>query len=490
MTRRPRRPTPNPSPAASDLYKNQPLNNPLPKSVEPFRPLKSGQATIYSCGPTVYDHIHIGNLRAFIVADLLRRSLVASGYTPKHVMNFTDVDDKTIRRSQENYPDDSPEQALTNLTQHYEQVFLADMTAIGNDPAAIQFVRATDSIAAMQQLIYHLYRAGIAYVADDGIYFSIQQYRAAGKTYGQLVELDSSNTSTARINNDEYDKDSAHDFALWKTQKPGEPAWPFQLDDHNLLGRPGWHIECSAMSTAALGQPFDIHTGGIDLVFPHHENEIAQSTATGKDLYARYFVHNEHLLVEGRKMAKSAHNFFTLRDIQERGFEPLSFRILALQAHYRSQLNFSWDSLTAAHNRLINYRAMAVRRWQEPQPKGITTKQIHETQKNILYALKEDIDTPTALASLSQLEDAVNAHGLSTASRKAFGQFLDWVDSCLGLDLSKQTDLTAAEKMLLKERRQARDDHNWQQADSLRDELAKAGIGVRDNQTSQIWFRL
>jgi len=285
------------------------LFNTLSKQIEESTPLDKNTYRIYSCGPTVYDKVHIGNSSSFIVADLLRRVLKAGGASVIHVMNYTDVDDKTIARSSDMYPEESPETALKLLTDEYKRSFLKDMQAVGNDINDIKFVSAVENIADMRNLITTLYKDGFAYIADDGVYFSIDKYRESGKKYGQLLELSELNTSQSRISNDEYDKESVHDFALWKTRKGDEPAWEFDLDGSNLLGRPGWHIECSVMSTKNLGQPFDIHTGGVDLIFPHHENEIAQSTAGQDNLYAKFFVHNEHLLVDGKKMSKSLNNF-------------------------------------------------------------------------------------------------------------------------------------------------------------------------------------
>src|SRR5690606_33226263 len=229
---------------------------------------------------------------------ILRRATAMQGYNVKHVMNFTDVDDKTIRRSRDQYPELDAMTALKKLTETYGELFLEDMKRVGNDIEALTFIKAADpaTIEGMRQLITRLYQEGFAYIADDGVYFSIDAYRKSGKVYGQLVEITEESTSSQRIQNDEYDKESAHDFALWKVQKPGEPAWEFTLDGHDLSGRPGWHIECSVMSRLELGQPFDINTGGIDLAFPHHENEIAQSTASESDpTYAQVFVHNEHI---------------------------------------------------------------------------------------------------------------------------------------------------------------------------------------------------
>lgn len=334
------------------------LYNTLTKNEEEFKPIEAGEVSIYSCGPTVYDHIHIGNLASFIYADELRRSLEAEGHKVRHVMNITDVDDKTISKSQQKYPDLDPKEALHKLTKEYEEIFMRDMQSVGNDVNAIEFVRATDYIPQMQDLIRRLHKDGFAYLADDGVYFSIEAYKKSGKTYGQLTPIDSQNTSVSRIQNDEYDKESIHDFALWKLRKDNEPAWDFELEGNDLTGRPGWHIECSAMSTTLLGQPFDIHTGGVDLIFPHHENEIAQSTAgISEDYLAKLFFHNEHLLVDGKKMSKSLNNFYTLEDITEKGFDPLAFRLMVLQSSPKNQANFSWEILGAAQNRFNKLHA-------------------------------------------------------------------------------------------------------------------------------------
>src|SRR6266568_1547407 len=300
------------------------LYNTLTKKVENVTPLDGKVVRIYSCGPTVYDHAHVGNLSAYIFADTLHRALVLDGKSVRHAMNYTDVDDKTIRRSREKYPDKVPREALHELTNRFIDVFLNDMRAIGNrtDDAWITFMRATDNIEAMQTLIAKLHASGFAYIAGDGVYFSIEAYRRSGKTYGQLLEISASNTSEARIQNDEYDKESAHDFALWKHKKNAGPAWEFTLGGREMRGRPGWHIECSAMSKKSLAQPFDIHTGGVDLIFPHHENEIAQSTAGEPNpIMASIFAHNEHILIDGKKMAKSAQNFYTLEDVLNKGYD-------------------------------------------------------------------------------------------------------------------------------------------------------------------------
>jgi cysteinyl-tRNA synthetase len=468
------------------------LFNTLTKEVEDFTPLKDNAARVYSCGPTVYDHIHIGNLSSFIVADTLRRVLAAQGLRPEHVMNFTDIDDKTIRRSAEQYGGLEPMAALKKLTEHYGAIFLEDMAAVGNDTPAMKLVKATDYIGGMQSLIRQLHQDGFAYIADDGVYFSIAAYQKSGKTYGQLAEVTASSTAEARIQNDEYDKESAHDFALWKSQKAGEPAWDFELEGQDLKGRPGWHLECSVMSSSQLGQPFDIHTGGIDLIFPHHENEIAQSTA-GKNhpVYAKFFVHNEHLLVDGKKMSKSLNNFHALDDIRKRGFDPLAFRLLVLQAHYRSQAHFSWENLEAAQNRLDDLRAFAALRW---QPRTVAhdsgTAALRDIPAQLANVLAEDLNTPEALAFLSRTATQLLTVHIEKDMVDHFEAMLQGIDDLLGLDLMSVTDISDAQKDLLKQRDAVRERQDWAESDRLRDELAKQGVGLQDHTHGVIWFPL
>jgi len=468
------------------------LHNTRTKKIEMLEPLKPDEVTLYSCGPTVYDHIHIGNLSAFIAADTLRRVLKAAGYQVNHTMNLTDVDDKTIRRSAERYPDDDPLVALGLLTREYENIFMNDLEKIGFDKSAVNFVRATDYIEGMQKLIRKLYGQGFAYIADDGVYFSIEKYQASGKKYGQLTNITADNTSQARITNDEYDKDFVHDFALWKLQKDEEPAWEFDLDGHNLYGRPGWHIECSVMSEENLGRPFDIHTGGIDLIFPHHENEIAQSTA-GEDnyIYATIFVHNEHILVDGKKMSKSANNFYTLSDIIEKGFDPLAFRLLVLQSHYRSQTNFSWESLEAAQNRLGSLRAMADRLYQATEnEKAVSKEALEQTQQRLEKTVIDDLSTPQSFAVLSQLETAINSEGIASGAQEDYAKFLHWLDDMFGLGFGSREDITDDQKKVIQEREEARRNQDWAKSDELRNVLKEQDIEVRDTSTGQIWSRV
>ena len=468
--------------------------NSLSKKVEPLAPLDPSHVRVYSCGPTVYDYVHIGNLSAFIVADTLRRTLVAHEYAVQHVMNFTDVDDKTIKKSAIEYPNLPPREALKTSTDHYSEEFLRDMRAIGNDIESIEFVRATDdaTIHGMRKLITDLHKKGFAYIADDGVYFSIEAYRASGKKYGQLVEISQDSTANARIQNDEYDKESVHDFALWKKQKGNEPAWEFEIDGTDLTGRPGWHIECSVMSSQNLGQPFDIHTGGIDLQFPHHENEIAQSTAGQESsVYATQFVHNEHILVDGKKMSKSLGNFFTLRDIEARQVEPLAFRLLVLQSHYRKATNFSFDNAIAATNRLQHWRNIAALRHQthdtlsEDSEKETT---LLAANSALLEAVSRDLDTPTALKIVDETFARVERTPLAHINQRALIEFLEAIDAVLGLQLLTTTpDISDDQKQLVLERQRAREAKDWATSDSLRDALRKDGVEVLDTAHGSIW---
>lgn len=465
------------------------LFNTRTRQVEEFKPLSNDNIVrIYSCGPTVYNHAHIGNLSAYIFADILRRSVQLAGPKTKHVMNFTDVDDKTIRDSARDYPDLDAMEALRKLTRHYETIFLDEMTKIGNDTKSLQFVRATESIEGIKTLIKKLLDDKIAYIADDGVYFSIKDYQKTRK-YGQLSQIEIANETQSRIDNDEYDKDSIQDFALWKKQKPGEPAWEFELCGINLKGRPGWHIECSVMSVGELGQPFDIHTGGIDLIFPHHENEIAQSTAGDQpELYANFFVHNEHLLVDGVKMAKSKNNFYTLVDIENQGFQPLDFRMLILQSHYRSATNFSWDNLSAAANRRRNWRNTCELRWQtEDSSDDGQTEIVNHLLDKASQALQDDLDTPNALKYIDQAFDQFSVDNLS---HFALGNVISFVDKQLGIQLADTTpDISDDLKSIINDRTQAKSDKDFARSDELRDKLKSKGLNLRDAADRSIWGR-
>lgn len=477
----------------NSLLGQQDIEN--PKLALPFTPLDGNRVRIYSCGPTVYDHAHIGNLSAYIFADTLRRALQTSGYEVKHVMNYTDVDDKTIRRSAETFPNIDPRQALHQLTDKYIQLFLDDMELIGNDVRAMNFVRATDTIAEMQQLIGELLKANFAYLAEDGIYFSIEAYKNGGYTYGQLSQIDANTTSEARISNDEYDKDELHDFALWKKQKGDEPAWDFVVEGVDMHGRPGWHIECSAMSREALGQPFDIHTGGVDLKFPHHENEIAQSTALSNSdkRMAQFFCHNEHILINGRKMSKSANNFYTLKDIIDKGYDPLAFRLLILQAHYRNQVNFTWESLDSAKATLHYLRSNFSWIYQARRPGESPSQQLAELfgsyKTQILEAMQDDLNTPKAIMLLNKVRDEFAfTQGFSMLDIPVVEDFAKFIHDILGLNILDDSAKSTDYDITIAARDQARNKQDWAEADRLRDTLLQQGVEIRDTADQPYWY--
>ncbi len=312
------------------------LYNTMSSLVEEFRTLRDKEVRMYACGPTVYDYGHIGNFRTFIAVDMLQRFLRQSGYTVRYVMNITDVDDKIIRNAARDGV------SVQQYTAKYEKAFLEDCALIGIEQPTL--VRATEHIPEMADFVARLVEKGIAYRTDDGsYYFKIASF----PEYGKLSKKDFSGMlDGARVDVDEYDKDSARDFALWKAPKPGEAFWDTPIGP----GRPGWHLECSVMSMHELGESFDLHAGGEDLIFPHHENEIAQSESLTGKMFARFWFHARFLLVEGEKMSKSLGNFYTLRDLVLKGHKPSSIRYLLASVPYRNQLNFTFDGLNASGN--------------------------------------------------------------------------------------------------------------------------------------------
>jgi cysteinyl-tRNA synthetase len=469
-------------------YRTIKLYNSLTKQVEEVKPIEGDTFRIYSCGPTVYNNLHIGNLATQIREDLLRRVLEAAGYKVKHAMNITDVEDKIIRdsRQPEFWVDGDPMQSLLNLTKKYDQIFREDIAKIGNDVDSIQFIKATDTIAEMLSLINKLLKSGIAYKADDGIYFSIEKYLESGHEYGLLQNIDLG-SSRERIKNDEYEKDSAADFALWKAQSEDEPAWDGEFIDESGLkfsmpGRPGWHIECSAMSQKLLGVPFDIHTGGIDLKFPHHENEIAQSCGALKlDGFAKNFVHMNHIMVDGRKMSKSLNNFYTLRDIEEKGFSPQAFRLLVLSGHYQNETNFSWEILEAAQNRLNNWQALVDMRWQNLEYLGNQDVSAPVFEEELVEILTDNLDTPRALAYIDKTIERVSCE-------PCIEVVVGVIENTLGIGLIME-DISDQQKELLDLRQEARDSKDFAESDRIRDLLLEQGIKLKDTDRGQIWNR-
>ncbi|MFQ5723681.1 MAG: cysteine--tRNA ligase, partial [Terriglobia bacterium] len=366
--------------------------NTLTGKVEEFQPLQPGRVRMYTCGPTVYDYAHIGNFRTFVFQDILRRLLKARGYELLQVMNITDVDDRTIEGST------AAGLSLREYTEKYAQAFLQDMELLSLEKPE-KIVRATEHLEDMVALIQRLVEKGVAYQSDGSYYFRIQKFPA----YGRLSKVDLSGIRAgARVDVQEYEKSDPRDFALWKAAKPGEPSWETPLGP----GRPGWHIECSAMSMKYLGESFDLHTGGIDLTFPHHENEIAQSeAATGKP-FVRTWIHCEHLLVEGERMAKSKGNFYTLRDLLAQGHKPSAIRYLLASVPHGKQLNFTFDGLHQAAQSVERLRNFRRRLQTEKLPPGTSDKlggRIARAVQEFDQALDDDLNTAEALAALFNL---------------------------------------------------------------------------------------
>ncbi|MEM6997390.1 MAG: cysteine--tRNA ligase [Patescibacteria group bacterium] len=461
------------------------LYNSLSKKLEDFRPNDPDNVKIYACGPTVYNDLQIGNLTAFIYADLLVRLLRDLGLNVDAVMNITDVDDKMIRDSQTQYPDHEPMDALKSLADKYTAVFLDDMTKI--HATSFRHVSATDHIDDMLRLVTDLLDKNLAYVADDGVYFSISEYSSAGNIYGRLTNIDP-DASRSRIHDDEYD--GAGDFALWKLAKPNEPSWGFNYEGRDLTGRPGWHIECSAMIEASLGTPIDIHTGGIDLKFPHHENEIAQSSILCSGCMSTIFFHNEHLLVDGQKMSKSKGNFYTLRQIEDKGYDPTVFRLVVIQSHYRSTLDFSWDALDAAQTRLDRWRKASDLRWQVQPGEPDTDDQniTYEITDRFAEHLFNDLDTPKALAEIEKLFSLIDKDGMKSGYHQMFQRTLERFRDIFGIDLLRD-DITDEQKELVAKRRIARGEKDWTASDQIRDQLASQGITLNDGPHGQTWSR-
>jgi len=460
------------------------IYNTLSRKKEEFKPIKKGQVGMYSCGPTVYNFPHIGNYRAYVVADLLKRYLKYSGFKVNHVMNITDVDDKTIRDSQKEGV------SLKEFTKRYEKAFMEDIDALNIEKADI-FPKATEHVKEMIHIIKKLIDNGIAYKGEDGCtYYSVSKF----KDYGKLAHIKVKELKAgARVKQDEYEKESASDFALWKAydESDGDVFWETEVGK----GRPGWHIECSAMSSKYLGDKFDIHTGGVDLIFPHHQNEIAQSEgATGKKPFVKYWVHNEWLLVEGKKMSKSLGNFFTLRDILDKGYDATSTRYVLMATHYRQQLNFTFAELDAAGNSLQRLNDFMLRL--EDASGKEELKEVDElvdvTKAKFEEAMDNDLDISNAFAVVFDFVRSINKLNLSKKEAKKVKDLMLKFDSVLGLNLDKvkKAKLTDDIEELVKQREEARKRKDWQTADKIRNELKEKGIVLEDTPQGVRWKKI
>jgi cysteinyl-tRNA synthetase len=461
------------------------LYNTLTRRLEPFASLEPGHARIYTCGPTIYDHSHIGNFRTFLFEDILRRTLRLFGYRVTQVMNLTDVDDKTIRGA------NAAGVSLRDYTDRYAAAFFEDLDTLRVERAE-HYPRATDHIQGMVELVRRLDGAGHTYRSEGSVYYRIASFPSYGKLSGVRP---GSNLAGARVDADEYEKEDARDFVLWKAAKPGEPAWETELGP----GRPGWHLECSAMSMEALGESFDIHCGGVDNIFPHHENEIAQSEgATGRP-FARFWLHAEHLLVEGEKMAKSLGNFFTLRDLLERGHDPLAIRYLLISVPYRQKLNFTFDGLHAAGQALERVANTLRRLEHSPAAAGagaLAPDEVEVFRLRFRAALADDLNTARALAELHDLLRAVNTAldggGISGPVRGDLARAMAEADSVLGLlpaGASAAADGDAEIVGLVEERAAAREARDFARADAIRARLSELGVVIEDTPHGTVWHR-
>ena len=459
----------------------------MTRKKEVFKPIEEGKVRLYSCGLTVYDFAHIGNLRAYVFVDLLRRWLEYGGFNVIHVMNLTDVDDKTIRGMKEEGA------SLKEYTKKYIDAFFEDLQNLNIKKAKIN-PKATEHVEEMVKLIEILLKKGYAYKGGDGsIYYDISKF----KNYGKLSKMKIEELKAgARVKVDEYDKGQASDFALWRAWNPedGEVFWETRLGK----GRPGWHIECSAMSMKYLGETLDVHTGGVDNMFPHHENEIAQSeAATGKN-FVHYWLHNEHLLIKGERMGKSLKNFYTLRDLTGMGYDPIAVRYLLLSTHYRRQLSFTFEGLKAAVNTLQRLYDFMERLEGIKKIEGESVRYlVDEAKKCFEKAMDDDLDISKTLATVFDLVKDVNTLiDEEKIGRDAVREVKDLMlnfDKVLGVlgDFWKRENVELSKEIeaLIQEREKARKVKDWKTADSIRAQLRKKGVILVDTPKGVEWKR-
>jgi len=463
------------------------LFNTLSREKETFVPLRAGEVRIYSCGPTVYNHPHIGNLRTFLWGDILRRYLEYRGFRVRQVMNITDVEDKIIRNA------NAAGQDIATYTAPYIEAFHAALAELRIRPADA-YPRATEYIPQMVALVEQLTGRGHTYVADGSTYFKV----ASLEKYGQLspVEIDTA-SGFSRIESDEYEKESARDFVLWKAKKEDEPSWPASIGE----GRPGWHLECSAMSMDLLGETFDIHTGAVDLIFPHHENEIAQSEgATGKP-FVRFWIHGEHLNIDQQKMSKSIGNIYTLREIREMNYDALALRYALLSVPHRTKLNFTMQSLDDAKNALARIGSFLIRvdELSKSGPHGAKESDGHaeELIGKFLIAFEEamddDLNTAGALAALFTLirdgNVAMDAGRITPADAEGIRTALIKVDPVLDVYPKREENLDAEIEELIAQRNAARKARNFAESDRIRDLLVSKDILLEDTPGGVRWRR-
>jgi cysteinyl-tRNA synthetase len=465
------------------------LYNTLTRKVEEIKPLKPPTVTVYTCGPTVYDYAHIGHWFTYIRMDTLIRALKADGLKPKWVMNITDVGHlvSDADEGEDKLQAGAKREGKTawEVAEVYTQDFLDGMKRF-NMLAPDHLVKATEHIADQITLIQRLEAKGFTYIIDDGVYYDTSKF----PKYADFARLDlDEQQAGARVDFNRQKRNSS-DFALWKLS-PKNSKRDMEWASPWGQGFPGWHIECSAMSMKYLGETLDIHTGGIDHIPVHHSNEIAQSEAATGKRFANYWMHSNHVTVDGEKISKSLGNSIRLQEVIDKGIAPEAVRLHVLESHYRSQSKFSWDGLVAAQNRLRDLRAMAVLRWQAPDTTTDSgTFALRDVPVELARFLADDLNTPQALAYLSEVSTQLQVVLIERDMVDHFEAMLQGIDDLLGLNLMAEKDITYEQKELLAERSADRVSKDWAESDAVRDQLLKQGIGVRDVPHGVIWFRL
>lgn len=461
--------------------------NTLTRCKEKFESIEPRKVRFYSCGPTVHDYAHIGNLKTFVVFDLIKRYLIYRGYQVDHIMNITDVEDKIIKKVKKN------DLALEELTEQYSKAFFEDLKSLNILPAT-QYPKATDHVFEIVQMVNILIEKGYAYERDGSFYFSIRK----SPSYGELAGLDLKGiqTATSGMDTDEYDKEDARDFVLWKAWKEedGDVFWESDLGK----GRPGWHMECSCMAIKYLGETIDIHAGAVDLIFPHHQNEIAQSEAVTGVRFVNTWIHGAHINVADEKMSKSLGNFLTLRDILTSSCDAQAFRYLVVSSHYRTAFNFSREVLEGAKRtmrHLKNFR-MRLKEVETAYGTNDVLELVVEARKKFVHHMNDDLNSPRAIAAVFELvngvEGFISRDEIDTRGAEIVDLFMEEVDQVLGVFYTLSGDereeiLNSELKFLLAEREKARSLHKWEQADEIRDRFQELGYRLEDTPEGTIW---
>jgi cysteinyl-tRNA synthetase len=476
------------------------LHNTLSRSIEDFKPIKDKTVLMYSCGPTVYDYQTIGNFMKFVFDDTLRRTLQVDGFDVRHIMNITDVGHLV---SDADEGEDKLEKGAARegktvweVAEYYTDVFKKDAKSLNVLPPNAysgkkdNYPRATDFINEQIELVKILIEKQFAYVSEQAIFFDVSKLSDYGQLSGQKL-----NEKEVGVRDEvivDANKRNPQDFAVWFFLKGRYKHHTMRWNSPWGEGFPGWHLECSAIIHKTLGDPIDIHTGGVDHIGVHHTNEIAQTEAAYGNKLANYWVHSEHLMVDGQKISKSLGNYYTLADIQERGYDPLALRLLYLQGHYRTRVNFSWESLQAAQNRLNDLRAWADLRYQpdaDQMPQELD-ELFRDTRVGITEALRNDLNTPLALSVLSKLVAYMQTNPVPSVEGKYTNGTLKLIDDLLGLDLSNRQDINDNQKQIIAEREKARKEQNWEKADQLRSQLIEDGVELNDTPYGPKWSRI